>query len=89
MRLPRLFNIGRSRDPTVAKPTEKTTIQMVNLWGEHFVSWNGKLYQSDLVMSCIRPKAKAIGKLVAKHIREDKDKGLQVNPMANIKMLLQ
>jgi len=89
MRLPRLFNIGRSRDPTVAKPNEKTTLQMVNLWGEHFVSWNGKLYQSDLVMSCIRPKAKAIGKLVAKHIREDEKKGLQVNPMANIKMLLQ
>lgn len=86
MRLPRFFN-RRSRDPTVQKPTEGTTIQMVNTWGEHYIAWNGKLYESDLVMACVRPKIKAVGKLLAKHIREDA-KGLTVNPMVNIRILL-
>lgn len=87
MRFPRLFNLRRSRDPT-ARPTQGTALQMINLWGEHYLRWNGKLYESDLVMSCIRPKVRATGKLVAKHIRQD-SKGLTINPNTNIKMLLQ
>ena len=88
MKFPRIFNWRRSRDPTVAQPTEHTALQMVNIWGDNFLAWNGKLYESDLVMSCIRPKVKSIGKLMAKHIRDDGSTGLKVNPMNNIKILL-
>jgi len=89
MRLPRFFNIRRSRDPTVTRADNNAVLQMVNLWGEHYIAWNGKLYESDIVMACIRPKVKAVGKMVAKHLRDDKKTGLQVNPMTNIRMLLQ
>jgi len=51
--------------------------------------WNGDLYKSDIVRSCIRPKAKAIGKLVAKHIRESSDGTLKVNPEPYIRFLLE
>lgn len=86
-RLPRLFNFRRSRDPTVWRPDGNTVLQMVNLYNDHYLAWNGKLYESDIVMACIRPTIKAVGKLVAKHIRTGSE-GLQVNPMTNIKMLL-
>lgn len=62
-------------------------MQMVTTYGEHFYSWNGKLYDSDIVRSCIRPKVKAAGKLVGKHIRADTG-GLKVNPDANIRFLM-
>lgn len=84
MKWPKFLNFRRSRDPTTK---ESTTLQMVSTWGEHYLAWNGKLYESDLVMSCIRPKVKAVGKLLAKHIREDA-RGMTVDPTTNIKMLL-
>lgn len=87
MRLPRFLNLRRSRDPTIAKPNTGTALQMVNVWNENYLTWNGKLYESDLVMSCIRPRVTAVGKLLAKHIRED-GKSLTVNPMTNIRVLL-
>ena len=68
-------------------PTQ-TRIKMISEHGNGFYSWNGKLYESDVIRSCIRPYAKATGKLVAKHIRETKE-GLQINPDLNIKLLLQ
>jgi HK97 family phage portal protein len=40
------------------------------------------------VRACIRPYAQAVGKLVAKHIREDTKNGLQVNPRPYIAILL-
>ena len=47
------------------------------------------MYKSDIVRACIRPKVKAIGKLVGKHIRDDPaNGGLKVNPDANIRFLL-
>lgn len=86
MRFPRFFNLRRSRDPTV-KPDNNAVLQMVNLYSDHYLAWNGKLYESDIVMACIRPAVKAVGKLVAKHIRTGA-KELTVNPMTNIKMVL-
>ena len=65
-----------------------TRIKMVTERGNGFYSWNGKLYQSDVIRSCIRPYAKGAGKLEPKHIRE-MGKTIQVNPDINIKMLLQ
>lgn len=65
----------------------REVMQMVTTYGEHYCAWNGKLYDSDIVRSCIRPKVKAAGKLVGKHIRADTG-GLKVNPEANIRFLL-
>ena len=82
----------RSREPTtnkaVSKPNEASSIAMVTTWGEYYYAWNGQLYESDIVRSCIRPYAQAVGKLVTKHIRDDPKNGLQVNPRVNIAMLL-
>jgi HK97 family phage portal protein len=61
--------------------------------GNGFYAWNGKLYQSDIIRACIRPKVKAIGKLVGKHIRETAVNGRKtitaVNPDAYIRFLLE
>lgn len=73
--------------------SKKSSFQMITDVGNGFYAWNGKLYQSDVVRSCIRPKTKAIGKAVAKHIREtfkkDGSKDIAVNPMPYIKNLLE
>lgn len=79
------------REPTknqTDKPKEKSILKMITTVGEFYYSWNGKLYESDIVRACIRPKVKAIGKLVGKHIRDDPKGGLNVNPDANIRFLL-
>ena len=62
---------------------------MVTEKGNGYYAWNGKLYHSDIVRSCIRPKARAIGKLVAKHIRDNKQEGFKVNPEPYIRFLLE
>ena len=84
----------RKRDPTnekpADKPAEKNRLAMVTTWGEYYYAWNGKLYDSDIVRACIRPKVKAIGKLVGKHIRDDPaNGGIRVNPEPYIRFLLQ
>lgn len=70
------------------KNSTGTSIELITQTLNGYYSWNGKLYQSDVVRACIRPKAKAIGKLVAKHIREDAQ-GIQVNPEAYMRFLLE
>ena len=50
--------------------------------------WNGRLFQSDIIRACIRPKVKAIGKLVGKHIRSDAT-GIKVNPEPYLRFLLE
>lgn len=62
--------------------------KMVTERGEGFYSYNGNLYASDIVRSCIRPKTQAIGKAVAKHIRTDQVT-TQVNPEVYIRFLLE
>lgn len=69
-----------------------STVQMVQERGNGFYSYNGKLYQSDIVRACIRPKIKAVGKLTAKHIRETilaDSRRLAVNPEPYIRFLLE
>lgn len=84
-----LFNRNKTPAKQNEKPTEQSKITMLTTWGEHYYAWNGKLYESDIVRACIRPKVKAIGKLVGNHIREDpKTKGITVNPDARIRFLL-
>lgn len=62
--------------------------EMISDAGNGFYQWNGNLYQSDIVRSCIRPKAKAVGKLVAKHVRNNAA-DFKVNPDSNIRFLLE
>lgn len=84
----RLF---RKREPEANTKTnekeKKEILQMVTTWGENYYSWNRRLYDSDIVRSCLRPKVKAVGKLIGKHIRNG-DGDLKVNPDANIRFLL-
>ncbi|SOC12855.1 HK97 family phage portal protein [Ureibacillus xyleni] len=62
--------------------------QMITDDNNGFFMWNGNIYQSDLIRSIIRVKAKAVSKTMAKHIREDKT-GLKVNPEPYMKFLLE
>ena len=69
-----------------------STVQLVQERGNGFYSYNGKMYQSDIVRACIRPKIKAIGKLTAKHIRETmirQTRKVDVNPEPYIRFLLE
>ena len=73
--------------------TEKSIYKMIVDCGNGFYAWNGKLYKSDLVRSAIKPKTKAIGKAVAKHIRrstdKDGEKKILVNPSVNTRFMLE
>lgn len=80
---------NRLRNFFTGKPDKTVSrIQVVTEYGNGFYAWNGKLYQSDIIRACIRPKTQAIGKIVGKHIRESAS-GLTVNPEAYIRFLLE
>ena len=67
---------------------QKTVVKLVNETGNGFFTWNGELYKSDIIRSAIRPTARAVGKLLPKHIREDV-KGVKVNPEPYMRFLLE
>ncbi len=73
--------------------TEKAVYKMIVDCGNGFYAWNGKLYKSDIIRACIKPKTKAIGKAVAKHIRRTVDiegnKHIQINPSVNTRFMLE
>jgi len=55
-------------------PKQKTTdnmtrFELLKTSNNTFYSWSGNLFDSDIVRAAIRPKANAIGKLNAKHIK--------------------
>lgn len=77
-----LFDRFRNRTITVSK------YKLITDEGDGFYVWNGNLYQSDIVRAAIRPKARAIGKAVAKHIRNGPD-GIKVNPEPYMRFLLE
>ncbi len=54
--------------------------------GRHY-AWTGGLMDSDIVRSCIRPKANAVGKLTAKHLFGEGET-MKINPRSDIKNLL-
>lgn len=62
--------------------------QMITDERNGFFAWDGNLYKSDIIRSAIRPKVRAIGKAVAKHIR-DNESGLKVNPEPYMRFLLE
>ena len=61
---------------------------MITETGNGFAAWNGAVYDSDIVRSCIRPYAKAIGKLQAKHVRR-LNQNVSVNPDPYMRFLLE
>lgn len=74
----------------------RTVYKMITDKGNGFYAWNGKLYQSDIVRACIKPRTKALGKCVAKHVRttiteteNGTEKKVEVNPLVNIRFLLE
>ena len=79
-----IFDFLKNKDETV----KVSAYKMVTERGEGFYSYNGNLYASDIVRSCIRPKTQAIGKAVAKHIRKG-GVTTQVNPEVYIRFLLE
>lgn len=84
-----IFDRFRNKEPT----QQKTKFQLVTERGNGYYAWNGKIYQSDIVRAAMRPKVKAIGKLVAKHVRQtvlkDNARKLEINPDAYIRFLLE
>ena len=84
-----LFDFLKRENRTVTVSKYK----MITDEGEGFYAWNGNLYQSDIVRAAIRPKARAIGKTVGKHIREtikpDGSKDVKINPEPYIRFLLE
>ena len=41
-----------------------TSYKLITESGSGFFNYDGKLYQSDIVRACIRPKAQAVGKII-------------------------
>ncbi|WP_251861961.1 phage portal protein [Clostridium sp. Marseille-Q2269] len=78
-----ILNKFLNRSPSVVR------FEMIADKGNGFYSWNGNLYQSDIIRSCIRPKSKAIGKLVPKHIRNNNQDGFSINPETYMRFLLE
>lgn len=69
-----------------------TKFKLVTDVGNGFYAFDGNVYKSDIVRACIRPKVKAIGKLIPKHIYTTVKEGktdIQVNPDAYIRFLLE
>ncbi len=65
----------------------KTRFEMIEDRGNGFYAWSGSIYKSDVVRACIRPKIKAIGKLIPQHIRNNNLEGFKVNPEPYIRFL--
>lgn len=67
--------------------------KMITVANDSYFTYDGKVYQSDIVRACIRPYVKALGKTVAKHIYEyvdDKgDKQIKTNPHVSMKVMFQ
>lgn len=70
-------------------PKTLSNYQLVYDQGAGYFSWDGKLFQSDIVRAAIRPKARAVGKAVAKHIRNNLDGSTSVNPEVYMRFLLE
>jgi HK97 family phage portal protein len=71
------------------QPSEAYKMKLITDNGGGFYSWGGNLYKSDIIRACIRPKARAIGKLLAKHIREGPNNEIKTNPEPYIRFLLE
>lgn len=67
-------------------------LKMFNINYNAVYSWNGNVYESDLIRSCVRPYARAVGKAVAKHVRrtvKDDTVKVEINPEPYLRFLLE
>ena len=62
--------------------------EMISDASSAFYAWEGNLLDSDIIRSCIRPKANAIGKLNAQHIRGYGEE-MRINPEPYIREVMQ
>ena len=76
---------GRNKNKSVV-----TRVELITARGNGFYEFAGEIYRSDVVRACMRPKIKAVGKLVAKHIREASGGSeLVINPEPYMRFLLE
>jgi len=76
------------RSPT-ARAGRGVRVGMVQEQRSTIMGWDGDLWASDIVRAAIRPKAKAIGKMVVHHIRENtKTREKAVDPEPYMRFLL-
>lgn len=77
----------------IVGPKENSVYRMITVNSDGLFAYNGKLYESDIVRSAIRPYAKAMGKAVAKHILKTVEKDgtvkVQTNPQTYIRVMLE
>ena len=78
-----------TRGEALAKTRQPLTLIKMIADYNNALLFENTLYKSDIVRACIRPKSKAIGKLVATHIRKGSDGKHQINPDTRIKFLLE
>ena len=64
-----------------------SAFKMITERGNTFTTWDGNMYESDIIRACIKPYAKAISKLIPKHIRRNGE-DVQVNPDPYMRFLL-
>jgi HK97 family phage portal protein len=62
--------------------------ELISSSSNTFYSWDGRVFENDIVRSAIRPKANAVGKLNPKHIR-GLDENMKVNPDPHLREILQ
>lgn len=79
-----LIDIIKSKFSNVSSGT---AFKMVQDNGDSFVTWDGRVFDNDVVRSCIRPFAKSVGKLMPIHTRDDHGT-VYVNPDPYMKILL-
>jgi len=77
-----MFGSKKPNDPAMKR------FELINSSSTTFYPWNGKIFDSDIVRSAIRPKANAIGKLNAKHIRGYGEE-MKINPDPYIRDILE
>lgn len=80
---------NKNKNPTTdVGETVGTRLELITETNNGFYMWQGKLYQSDIIRACIRPKARAVGKLIPKHVRTIGE-NLEINPVPYIRFLLE
>lgn len=86
------MSIFKKNAPVQQNAAENVVYKMIVDCGNGFYVWNGELFQSDIVRACIKPKTKAIGKAVGKHVRsteKDGKKEITINPNVSMRFLLE
>ena len=76
---------GREKDNEGTTTLRK--FKFVNDYDNTFTPWDGDIYNNDIVRSCIRPKATAVGKLHPIHVIV-KGNDVKNSPNPTIKYLL-